>query len=56
MKLQSVIVIVRHNTSLGGDLRLAQRELDALAGATGTAIKTRDELSEPPWGYMGGSP
>ncbi len=41
MKLASVLVIVRHNTQLGGDLRLAQREFDTLMGQTGEAVTSR---------------
>jgi len=41
MKFQTVVVVVRHNTQLGGDLGLAEREFDALAGVTGKAIISR---------------
>lgn len=46
MTLQSVIVVVRHNTHLGGDLHLAQREFDALTGKQGRVLTTRAEFSE----------
>lgn len=46
MNLQSVVVVVRHNTQLGGDLHLAQREFDSLMGATGQAILCRAEFAE----------
>ena len=41
MNLKSVLVIVRHNTQLGGDLRLARREFDALMGKAGAAFRNR---------------
>lgn len=44
MKLQNVVVVVRHNTQLGGDLLLAQREFDALTGAVGQSITSRAEF------------
>lgn len=46
MTLTSVIVVLRHNTHLGGDLHLAQREFDALVGKPGRVLTTRAELSE----------
>ena len=46
MKLQSVLVVVRHNTQLGGDLRLARREFDALMGKAGEVIQTRAAFVE----------
>ena len=46
MKLQSVLVVVRHNTQLGGDLRLARREFDALIGKAGEIIATRAAFVE----------
>lgn len=46
MKLQTVVIVVRHNTQLGGDLHLAQREFDALMGATGQPITSRAEFVE----------
>lgn len=46
MKLQNVVIVVRHNTQLGGDLLLAQREFDALMGATGQTITSRSEFVE----------
>ncbi|QOQ83168.1 hypothetical protein INP81_04470 [Comamonas thiooxydans] len=51
MKLQTVIVVVRHNTQLGGDLHLAQREFDVLMGTMGQAITSRAEFVE----YLGQS-
>ncbi|MGS1038356.1 DNA methyltransferase [Burkholderia gladioli] len=44
MKLRSVIVVLRHNTDLGGDLRLAQREFDSLLGQPGEVIVDREHL------------
>ncbi len=41
MKIQTVVVVVRHNTQLGGDLSLAEREFDALAGTAGQAVTSR---------------
>ncbi len=46
MNLKSVLVIVRHNTQLGGDLRLAQREFDALLGRSGETIANREDLAK----------
>lgn len=46
MKLQSVVVVVRHNTQLGGDLHLAQREFDALVGKAGQVITSRTDFAE----------
>lgn len=46
MKLQTVVVVVRHNTQLGGDLSLAKREFDALTGATGKVITSRAAFRE----------
>lgn len=44
MKLKSVLVVVRHNTQLGGDLQLARREFDALIGQAGDVIASRAEV------------
>ena len=44
MKPSPVIAIIRHNTSLGGDLRLAVREFEALAGQPARLIETREAL------------
>jgi hypothetical protein len=44
MKVQSILVVLRHNTQLGGDLRLAQREFDALIGKAGAVIATRADF------------
>lgn len=46
MKLQTIVIVVRHNTQLGGDFHLAQREFDALMRATGQAITSRAEFVE----------
>lgn len=46
MKLQTIVVVVRHNTQLGGDLHLAQREFDALVGSSGRAIVKRTDFIE----------
>ncbi len=40
------IAIIRHNTSLGGDLRLAIREIEALAGRPATRLSSRGELRD----------
>lgn len=44
MTLPTTIAIIRHNTSLGGDLRLAVREMETLAGKPAVPITSRDEL------------
>jgi DNA methylase len=44
MKLGTVIAVVRHNTELGGDLRLAVREFEALVGVAGSIVCSRDKL------------
>lgn len=44
MHIERAIVILRHNTNLGGDARLAAREFDALVGEPGQSIATRREL------------
>lgn len=49
MRLDTVIVIIRHNTELAGDVRLACREFDALLGAEGAAISSRRALN----GHLG---
>jgi hypothetical protein len=46
VKLQSVVVVVRHNTQLGGDLHLARREFDALMGKAGQVITSRAGFAE----------
>lgn len=46
MKLQTIAIVVRHNTQLSGDLHLAQREFDVLIGTTGQAITSRAEFVE----------
>jgi SAM-dependent methyltransferase len=46
MKLNTVVVIVRHNTQLGGDIRLAVREFDALMDFKGKPVATREELQQ----------
>lgn len=46
MKLQTIVIVVRHNTQLGGDLHLAQREFDSLMGTLGQAITSRAEFVE----------
>lgn len=51
MKMQRVVAVLRHNTHLGGDLRLACREFDALMGMTGEAVADRGDLS----GILGNS-
>lgn len=40
------IVVLRHNTQLGGDVRLARREFDTLAGKQGVPIASRRELGQ----------
>ena len=40
------VAILRHNTDLGGDLRLAIREFNALVGESGVCLKDRRELRE----------
>jgi len=44
MKLQTAIVVVRHNTMLAGDFHLAQREFDALIGSSGLSITKRADF------------
>ena len=44
------ISVIRHNTSLGGDLKLAIREIESLAGQEARLIKTREALQ----GALGG--
>ena len=44
MIVDKAIVILRHNTSLGGDVRLAAREFDALVGKTGRPLLNRRDL------------
>jgi hypothetical protein len=39
-----VIAIIRHNTQLGGDLRLAVREFEILAGTSGLPIVDRKQM------------
>lgn len=46
MILQRVLAVVRHNTELGGDLRLARREFDALIGKAGKVVPTRAAVLE----------
>lgn len=46
MKLQNVVVVVRHNTQLGGDLHLAEREFDALMGTSGQTVTNRNDFVE----------
>lgn len=46
MKLKSVLVVVRHNTQLSGDVRLARREFDALIGQTGEVVSDRAGVVE----------
>jgi methylase of polypeptide subunit release factors len=46
MKLQTIVIVVRHNTQLDGDFHLARREFDALMHATGQAITNRAEFVE----------
>lgn len=46
MKPSPAIAIIRHNTSLGGDLRLAVREFEALAGQPARLIETREALQD----------
>lgn len=41
LKLQTVVVVLRHNTRLAGDKRLAGREFDALVGAGGRTVTDR---------------
>lgn len=45
MILKAVIGILRHNTELGGDVRLAVREFEALAGIASEKIDSRASLS-----------
>lgn len=42
--MYSIVVILRHNTSLGGDLRLARREMNCLIGAEGQPLRSRGDL------------
>ena len=44
MTASPTIAVIRHNTTLGGDLQLAIRELGALAGQPGRVIATREAL------------
>lgn len=44
MKLDTVVAVIRHNTELGGDLRLAVREFEVLVGSVGESIRSRDQL------------
>src|SRR5262245_33901900 len=46
--LLNAVVVLRHNTQLGGDVRLACREFDALIGADGTRIGSRTALRKLP--------
>jgi len=38
------IAILRHNTTLAGDVRLAAREFDALVGSPGSPLRSRSEI------------
>ena len=44
MKPSLAVAVIRHNTCLGGDLRLAVREFEALAGQSARLIETREAL------------
>lgn len=45
-KVDTAIVLIRHNASLGGDIRLARREIDHLMSAKGRAVSSRRELAD----------
>ena len=40
----NAIVILRHNTKVGGDVQLAVREYEALLGKAGAPLRSRDDL------------
>lgn len=40
-----MVAVIRHNTSLGGDLKLAIREMEALAGSAAQALDTASDLA-----------
>src|SRR5690242_12154934 len=44
MQIDRAIVILRHNTHLSGDVRLACREFDALVAERGEPLRSRREL------------
>lgn len=46
MRIDRAVAILRHNTNLAGDVRLAAREFDALVGARGQRLTNRRELIE----------
>jgi len=44
MRIERAIVILRHNTNLSGDVRLAAREFNALVGDRGQMLESRRDL------------
>lgn len=44
----NTVVVLRHNTQVGGDVRLACREFDALIGAAGAPLSSRAALQRLP--------
>ena len=45
MRRFPAVAVIRHNTSLGGDLKLAIREMEALAGSPAQALDTASNFS-----------
>jgi len=51
MSKYPVIAVVRHNTNLGGDLKLAIRELEVLAGSPAMLLASRKQLADALGGH-----